>query len=34
VIDIYHANEVTDFKAIRACGILAVMHKATEGGDR
>jgi len=33
VIDISHANSVTDFDAIRACGILGVLHKATEGGD-
>ena len=33
VIDINHTNDVTDFRAIRACGILGVVHKATEGGD-
>src|SRR5215468_8106070 len=33
VIDISHNVTVTDFTAIRRSNILAVLHKATEGGD-
>jgi lysozyme len=33
VIDLSHMSRVADFNAIRACGILGVLHKATEGGD-
>src|SRR5215475_7636227 len=33
VIDISHNVTVTDFTAIRRSNILAVVHKATEGGD-
>lgn len=33
VIDISHGVGVSDFQAVRASGILAVIHKATEGGD-
>jgi lysozyme len=33
VIDISHMVEVSDFASIRNSNILAVVHKATEGGD-
>jgi lysozyme len=33
VIDISHNVTVSDFSAVRRSGILAVIHKATEGGD-
>jgi lysozyme len=33
VIDISHNVGVTDFQAVRRSNILAVIHKATEGGD-
>ncbi|WP_422001600.1 glycoside hydrolase family 25 protein [Reyranella sp.] len=33
VIDISHNVTVTDFDAVRRSGQLAVIHKATEGGD-
>jgi lysozyme len=33
VIDISHGVTVSDFNAVRRSGILAVIHKATEGGD-
>jgi lysozyme len=33
VIDISHNVTVTDFAAVRGGGILACIHKATEGGD-
>lgn len=33
VIDISHNVTVTDFAAVRRGGILAVIHKVTEGGD-
>ena len=33
VIDISHNVSVTDFNAVRRSGILAVLHKVTEGGD-
>lgn len=33
VIDISHTSSVSDFNAIRSGGVLAVLHKATEGGD-
>jgi lysozyme len=33
VIDISHNVTVTDFAAVRRSGILAVLHKTTEGGD-
>jgi len=31
VIDIYHGNSVNSWSAIKAAGILGVIHKATEG---
>ncbi len=33
VIDISHGVTVSDFQAVRSSNILAVIHKATEGGD-
>ena len=30
-IDIYHGNKVTDFAALKAAGILFVIHKCTQG---
>ncbi len=33
VIDISHNVQVTDFRAVRSSGILAVIHKSSEGGD-
>jgi len=33
VIDISHGVQVSDFAAVRRSGILAIIHKATEGGD-
>ena len=33
VIDISHGVAISDFGAIRRSGILALIHKATEGGD-
>lgn len=33
VIDISHSSTVGDFATVRSGGILAVLHKATEGGD-
>ena len=33
VIDISHQVTVSDFRQVRRSGILAVIHKATEGGD-
>lgn len=33
VIDISHQVSVSDFRQVRQSGILAVIHKATEGGD-
>src|SRR5690242_5107903 len=33
VIDISHNVTVSDFRAVRRSNILAVIHKATEGGD-
>ena len=33
VIDIYHGNVVHDFAALRATGILGVIHKCTEGAN-
>src|SRR5262249_51960463 len=33
VIDISHNVTVTDFKSVRRSNVLAVIHKATEGGD-
>jgi lysozyme len=33
VIDISHQVTVSDFRQVRQSGILAVIHKATEGGD-
>jgi lysozyme len=33
VIDISHGVQVSDFRAVRRSGMLAVIHKATEGGD-
>jgi lysozyme len=33
VIDISHNVTVTDFAAVRRSGILAVIHKVSEGGD-
>ncbi len=33
VIDISHNVQVSDFRAVRRAGQLAVIHKATEGGD-
>jgi lysozyme len=33
VIDISHNVTVTDFQSVRRSNILAVIHKATEGGD-
>jgi lysozyme len=31
VIDIYHENNVADFAALKAAGILGVIHKCTQG---
>ncbi|MEJ2694579.1 MAG: glycoside hydrolase family 25 protein, partial [Candidatus Thiodiazotropha sp.] len=31
IIDLSHHNQVSDFSAIRAAGILGVIHKATQG---
>lgn len=31
VVDIYHGDEVEDFKQVRKAGVLGVIHKATEG---
>lgn len=31
VIDIYHGNTVNDFAALKAAGILGVIHKCTQG---
>ena len=31
VIDLSHFNNVTDFNAVKADGIVGVIHKATEG---
>lgn len=33
VIDIYHGNIVHDFAALKAAGILGVIHKCTQGMD-
>jgi lysozyme len=33
VIDISHNVQVSDFRAVRNAGIMAVFHKVTEGGD-
>lgn len=33
VIDISHGVSVADFREVRRAGILAIIHKATEGGD-
>src|SRR5207248_4726114 len=33
VIDISHNVQVSDFRAVRSSGILAVVHKTSEGGD-
>ena len=33
VIDIYHGNIVNDFAALKAAGILGVIHKATQGAN-
>ncbi len=33
VIDCSHWNTVTDWRAVRASGVVGVMHKATQGGD-
>jgi len=33
VIDLSHFNEVSDFNAVKADGIVGVIHKATEGID-
>src|SRR5437899_8975531 len=33
VIDISHNVQVSDFRAVRSGGILAVIHKTSEGGD-
>jgi lysozyme len=32
VIDLSHHNSVTSFAAVRAAGVLALFHKATQGG--
>jgi len=32
VIDIYHGDTVTSFAAVKASGIIGVIHKATQGG--
>ena len=31
IIDIYHGNIVNDFAALKAAGILGVIHKCTQG---
>jgi lysozyme len=33
VIDISHNVRVSDFRAVRSSGVLAVIHKSSEGGD-
>lgn len=33
VIDIYHGNVVNDFAALKAAGILGVIHKCTQGAS-
>ena len=33
VIDIYHGNTVNDFAALKAAGILGVIHKCTQGAN-
>src|SRR5262249_31221379 len=33
VIDISHNVRVSDFRVVRSSGILAVIHKTSEGGD-
>jgi hypothetical protein len=33
VIDISHNVQVSDFRAVRSVGVLAVIHKTSEGGD-
>ena len=33
VIDVSHNVQVSDFRAVRKAGILAVIHKSSEGGD-
>lgn len=33
VIDLSHFNNVTDFNAVKADGIVGIIHKATEGTD-
>ncbi len=33
VIDIYHGNVVRDFAALKAAGVLGVIHKVTQGVD-
>lgn len=31
IIDIYHGNKVNDFSALKAAGVLGVIHKCTQG---
>jgi hypothetical protein len=31
VIDIYHGDNVVDFAAVKASGIIGVIHKASQG---
>ena len=33
VIDIYHGNVVNDFAALKAAGVLGVIHKCTQGAN-
>jgi GH25 family lysozyme M1 (1,4-beta-N-acetylmuramidase) len=33
VIDIYHGDTITDFAALKAAGVLGVIHKATQGAN-
>lgn len=33
VIDIYHGNTVNDFAALKAAGIIGVIHKCTQGAN-
>lgn len=33
IIDIYHGDVVTDFAAVKASGIIGVIHKASQGGS-
>jgi GH25 family lysozyme M1 (1,4-beta-N-acetylmuramidase) len=33
VIDVYHGNSINDFAALKAAGILGVIHKCTQGAN-